>query len=323
VITPSTFSDPLASMNSYLVVSGYFQHSAVNIAPPSVELLTNTRYPEDILRFLEHVTRTADKSEIAAGPHSHRDLLAHILSQNPEYELEHASGLEHLSLTFRIRASHDVTQELARQRSAAHTQASTRHISYTDRMAEAILPWHLLNHTAPEMAEHWVKGMESAFANYREALERFGWQPQEARGFLPNDAKTEIVTTMNIRDLRSFLRLRTRSEAHPDMQVVAREILRILMLKLPILFQDIEDQVYASVAEPDHWMERAQGEYAARDPRTYGQWRPTLPQTPRPGEVNTQLAPDAELWVPYADIKNRPDLMEEWSFKLLSRVVSK
>jgi thymidylate synthase ThyX len=80
---------------------------------------------------------------------------------------------------------------------------------------------------------------------------KFGWAPQDARGLLPNDLKTEIVWSMNLRAARHMDGLRTPKSAHPDMQVTAREIHRILYENLPLLFQDIQNQIDTAA-----WIER-------------------------------------------------------------------
>lgn len=72
------------------------------------------------------------------------------------------------------------------------------------------------------------------------ALIKEGALPQEARSVLPNSLKTEILVTMNLREWRHFLKLRTSKAAHPQMRQVAVMIYDILSEKLPIIFKDIE-----------------------------------------------------------------------------------
>ena len=162
---------------------------------------------------------------------SHLKILKHILS------LKHESTLEHHNFTFRIVTSRGVAFELVRHRLASYTQESTRYVNYGKRPAQVILPWHLVTKTKAQQ-RMWVRGQRASLGFYQKAIAQ-GWTPQEARGFLSNDIKTEIVMTMNIRSLRNFLGFRTASSAHPDMQVIAREVLRILMGIVPLLFQDI------------------------------------------------------------------------------------
>jgi thymidylate synthase (FAD) len=156
--------------------------------------------------------------------------------------LKHESTLEHVAISFRIITSRGVTHELVRHRIASYTQESTRYVNYGKKPAKIILPWHLINRSDNEI-NFWFDSQERSIVDYATALDEYKWKPQDARGLLTNDLKTEIVMTMNLRTLRNFLLLRTASSAHPDMQVVAREILRLMMTLVPVLFQDIQDKV--------------------------------------------------------------------------------
>ena len=247
--TPANVANPLESIRSFLEVSqaaGVLLPTPprlVEVICPSVELISPLRDGEEIMRFLEGAIRTAYKSEDKVGPGSAEKILKHILS------LKHESTLEHVALTFRIVCSRGVSHELVRHRLASYTQESTRYVSYGKRPPQAILPWHLLDYNDPAMCDFWQQGMDTVFTLYLQALSRFKWKPQEARGFLPNDCKTEVVTTMNLRALRHFCHLRTAPSAHPDMQVIAREVLRQLMAIVPLLFQDQHDRVAGEVWE--------------------------------------------------------------------------
>ena len=66
-----------------------------------------------------------------------------------------------------------------------------------------------------------------------------GAKPQEARSILPNSLKTEIVVTMNLREWRHFFKLRTATNAHPQMREIACMALDELSKKIPIVFDDI------------------------------------------------------------------------------------
>jgi len=67
-----------------------------------------------------------------------------------------------------------------------------------------------------------------------------GCSPQEARSVLPNSLKTEVVMTADLREWRHFLKLRCAQAAHPDMRVLARQLLGVLKMKYPVFFEDIE-----------------------------------------------------------------------------------
>lgn len=201
---------------------------------PSVEVI-GEHSGEYIMRHLEAAIRTAYKSEDKIGPGSAEKILAHILS------LKHESTLEHHSISFRIITSRGVTHELVRHRIASYTQESTRYVNYGKRPPQVIMPWHLVERTDAEKS-FWYASQLQIIEAYQEAI-RMGWKPQDARGFLPNDLKTEIVVTMNLRTLRNFFGLRTAPSAHPDMQVIAREMLRQVLGIVPLIFQDINEKL--------------------------------------------------------------------------------
>ncbi|MBR1807712.1 MAG: FAD-dependent thymidylate synthase [Selenomonadaceae bacterium] len=85
----------------------------------------------------------------------------------------------------------------------------------------------------------WLASMESVERNYL-AMRANGAKPEEARSILPNSLKTEIFVTMNLRELRHFLKLRTAQAAHPQMRQIALKMLDILVEKLPAVFADIK-----------------------------------------------------------------------------------
>ena len=71
------------------------------------------------------------------------------------------------------------------------------------------------------------------------ALRKNSARPEEARSILPNSLKTEIFMTANLREWRHILKLRTDKAAHPQMREIALKIYKILVEKLPALFDDI------------------------------------------------------------------------------------
>ena len=85
----------------------------------------------------------------------------------------------------------------------------------------------------------WKETMAQLEKNYL-ALRAGGARPEEARSILPNSLKTEIFVTMNLREWRHFLKLRTAKAAHPQMREVALKIYQILVEKLPAVFDDIQ-----------------------------------------------------------------------------------
>jgi thymidylate synthase (FAD) len=70
-------------------------------------------------------------------------------------------------------------------------------------------------------------------------LIEMGLKPQQARGILPNDTKTEVMVTMNLRSWRHFLKIRTDKHAQIEIRTLAKQLLGEFQEQLPIIFGDI------------------------------------------------------------------------------------
>lgn len=85
----------------------------------------------------------------------------------------------------------------------------------------------------------WFRACSIAEKEYLFQMDH-GASPQMARDVLPNSTKTEIVITMNLRELMYFLNLRTKPDCHPQLREVTIPLLRFMKSVLPIMFDDIE-----------------------------------------------------------------------------------
>jgi thymidylate synthase (FAD) len=147
-------------------------------------------------------------------------------------EAGHESVIEHASATFYIRASRALTHELVRHRLASYSQRSQRYVKENE-------PRYI---TPPELGvgahDIFEKAMEDAWEAYRKLLS-IGIKPEIARYVLPNACETQIVMTMNFRELRHFIKQRTSKRALPEMRAVAGEISRIMKEQAPKVFEDL------------------------------------------------------------------------------------
>lgn len=66
-----------------------------------------------------------------------------------------------------------------------------------------------------------------------------GATAQEARQVLPNAIKTEVNMTANLREWRHFFKLRCATAAHPDMRVLALDLLKQMYIAIPTVFEDL------------------------------------------------------------------------------------
>ena len=147
----------------------------------------------------------------------------------------HESLIEHASATFYIRASRVLTHELVRHRLASYSQRSQRYV--TESAPKYVEPPEIKSghHDTEKIFE---EAMISAWSAYDELI-ALGIKREIARYVLPNACETQIVMTMNFRELRHFIKLRTSSRAAPEMRAVAGEIRRIMREAASKVFADL------------------------------------------------------------------------------------
>ena len=186
----------------------------MKIIEPTVELVDNIDGAQ-ILRKLERCGKVSRQSKLGDAESFVRSII----------KRGHESVLEHVSLTFHIVCDRAIMAELTRHRLASFTVESTRYVKYDE----------LTFVDPPITADSGLSDIEYA---YQSAL-KAGWKPEIARAVLPLCLATELYMTANLREIRHILKLRTNKAAHPQMRVVARQILDILREKLPVIVEDI------------------------------------------------------------------------------------
>lgn len=208
---------------------------------PEVEIISMNSY-EDILKKIEKIGRVCYKSEDKITDNSAERFIANILRRG------HESVIEHESITVRFTCDRGVTHEIVRHRMASYSQESTRYCNYSqDKFNNEItvidiasgFKYDLDNEADRRKYEIWNEAMKASEKYYFEMLEA-GASPQEARSILPNSLKTEIVITMNLREWRHYMKLRTDKPAHPQIREVSAILLKTFREQLPVFFSDIE-----------------------------------------------------------------------------------
>lgn len=210
----------------------------MNIIEPSVEVLTLLD-ADTIMKHLERCGRVCYKSEGRIGDGSAEKFLSGIIRSG------HESVLEHYSITFKVICDRAVSHQIVRHRIASYSQESQRYCNYTkdgfQNEITVIEPLFIrqIKKEKPWIYQHWKMAIEECESAYIYLLQE-GCTPQEARTVLPNSTKTEIVCTMNVRELRHFLKLRTSPAADPAIREVSGMLLDVLKENVPVLFADIE-----------------------------------------------------------------------------------
>lgn len=154
----------------------------------------------------------------------------------------HDSVLEHWSATFAIEGiSRACSHQLVRHRVASYSQVSQRYVnmdgfeyvtpeSISRRRDGDCDPYFYL-----QEYEHLMEEISKLYKGMVDA----GIPEEDARYILPNACCTNIVVTMNARELRHFLGLRLCSRAQKEIRELAERMLELLKEECPVLFEDV------------------------------------------------------------------------------------
>ena len=206
----------------------------VKIVKPSYEILTPIN-GDEILKLIELAGRTCYKSDNLITPDSAKNFVEKIAQRG------HESVIEHYNITVRFICNRGFTHELVRHRLAAYSQESTRYCNYNkDKFGSEITvikPFEINEDT--KEYDLWKEAMQNAEKSYM-AMIKNGSKPENARGVLPIDIKTEIVITTNLREWKHIFKLRTSKAAHPSMRELMIPLLKEFKEKIPVIFDKIE-----------------------------------------------------------------------------------
>lgn len=206
----------------------------VKIVKPSYEILTPIN-GDEILKLIELAGRTCYKSDNLITPDSAKNFVEKIAQRG------HESVIEHYNITVRFICNRGFTHELVRHRLAAYSQESTRYCNYNkDKFGSEITvikPFEINEET--KEYDLWKEAMQNAEKSYMAMIEN-GSKPENARGVLPIDIKTEIVITTNLREWKHIFKLRTSKAAHPSMRELMIPLLKEFKEKIPVIFDKIE-----------------------------------------------------------------------------------
>ena len=190
--------------------------------------------------------------DLGLGPRTVRDRqrveLKHL---HAAMKSGHISVLEHCALTFAIEGiSRACSHQLVRHRLASYSQQSQRYVNMDG--FEYVTPKSIraedydmvmVEYEAEEECAEFAffDIMRRISALYKELIKN-GVPEEDARYILPNACCTNIVVTMNARELRHFLGLRLCSRAQWEIRELAERMLELLKEECPVLFEDVGPQ---------------------------------------------------------------------------------
>ena len=183
---------------------------------------------EEILKKIEKCGRVCYKSEDRITDDSCKKFVAGLIKSG------HESVLEHVSITVKFIISRAIANEIVRHRLASYSQESTRYCNYKDGI-QVVMPEVVVNQYA------YIDACQQAEDAYLELLNEEN-RPEIARGVLPNDLKTELIMTANLREWRHFFKMRCDYHAHPEMRRITRPLLKYLHALIPVVFDDLAEE---------------------------------------------------------------------------------
>jgi thymidylate synthase (FAD) len=194
-----------------------------------IELLTYTPEPELVVAAAARLCYS--NSSIGALLEKSRSEREAFLRKITS--LGHLSVLEHVSFTFGVEGiSRACSHQLVRHRLASYSQQSQRYVSQRERFT-AVTPTSIADHA--ELNQRYQQLLDEIHGFYAEMLDA-GIPAEDARFILPNAATTKILVTMNGRELLHFFALRCCRRAQWEIQLLAKEMLKLVRPLAPILF---------------------------------------------------------------------------------------
>ena len=148
-------------------------------------------------------------------------------------ESGHASVLEHASFTFSVsEVSRALTHELVRHRIASYTQQSQRYVKFENEK-DFIFPASIQKNEKTKKI--YSRLLAESVRAYNELVEN-NIPFEDARYVLPNASPTNIILSMNGRELLHFFALRCCERAQWEIRELATEMVRQAKEVAPAMF---------------------------------------------------------------------------------------
>lgn len=183
----------------------------------------------------------ANAARLCYSEHNNEQLTVVYKGSDPKAILDkvlglgHFSVLEHASFTFGIDGvSRACSHQLVRHRIASFSQQSQRYVPVKGDLS-AVIPTSIVENPAA------LRKMESFLRDSKDTYDdliALGIPAEDARYVLPNAAETNLVMTMNARELRHFFNLRCCNRAQWEIREMATEMLMLVKHVAAILFEN-------------------------------------------------------------------------------------
>ena len=149
----------------------------------------------------------------------------------------HGSILEHCCFTFSIEGiSRACSHQLVRHRIASYSQQSQRYVR--GEKFSAVIPESIQKNE--NALHHFNNILDDISETYTLLVEKYKIPKEDVRYLLPNATTTNIVVTMNARELLHFIELRSSPRAQWEIRELAQEMLSLLKKVAPVIFGNIK-----------------------------------------------------------------------------------
>jgi len=206
----------------------------------NVNLLVNTPNPVEVMYIAGRICRNKDVDAVLKEAKDKPQEVKEKFIQKL-IKAGHESILEHVSFTFVVsNISRIATHQLVRHRVASYSQYSHRGM---DDELTFIIPDSLSDKmNEKEEINNFIMGYLEQAGGFYYDLVKLGIPPEDARFMLPNGLASNIMFTMNGRELRHFLKLRLAKNAQWEIRQLAQEILKIVSDVCPVLVADMKEE---------------------------------------------------------------------------------
>lgn len=237
----------------------------MRLIKPKVEILSRIDGVQ-VIADITTAARTCYKSEDVRTKEKDKALVKRLIDS------KHEAMLEFSDVTVKFTTSIGITREIIRHRLSSFANESTRYCNYNKDKFNSeitfIIPsyldipegnytywdgdWVDMNKMKIQLpaddkntVSNWLSALNHAETTYL-ILSNKGWKAEQAREVLPMSTKSELCMKANLREWRHFFSLRCSTAAHPDIRVLALDLLKQMHEKVPVIFDDLYERFIKS-----------------------------------------------------------------------------
>lgn len=206
-----------------------------------VELIAYTPNPDGLANLCAETCVSKNIPTIKTSANGFRSLQEALDSR-------HESVIEHASFTFAVSGvSRALTHQLVRHRVASYSQQSQRYVKMDD--LDYIIPKSVTDAIECELMNGggWnpngclqdaIKEFDWCLKNVAERMRKLGVPEEDIRYLYPQGITTNIIVTMNARELMHFFAIRCCSRAQWEIKELAYRMLELVKDVAPAIFEN-------------------------------------------------------------------------------------